>query len=62
MYESQQELDTMLLWKAFGVFYSFTAFSGFTGSYSLPGGGLSLLSYTHVIMLCLIIWLIIFSC
>lgn len=54
MYGSQQELDTLLLWKALGFF----VVSGFTGFYSLPSRT-KLLSYT-LIMLCLIIWLFIF--
>lgn len=45
--------------ESFGVFYSFTAVSGFTGFYSLPSRA-KLLSYTHMIIFCLIIWLYIF--
>lgn len=45
--------------ESFGVFCSFTAVSGFTGFYSLPSRT-KLLSYTLVIVLCLIIWLFIF--
>ena len=43
----------------FGVFNSFTAVSGFTGFYSLPSRA-KLLSYTHVVMPCLLIWLFTF--
>lgn len=45
--------------ESFEVFYSVTAVSGVTGFYSLPSRA-KLLSYTHAIMLCLIIWVFIF--